>query len=63
MKKLTHEMQKRIEEERRKRGVMGGASGKMWCEVERELAGVGLGIGMGMGIGMGGVGAPPAYRQ
>ncbi|PUU84109.1 hypothetical protein B9Z19DRAFT_1071046, partial [Tuber borchii] len=25
MKKLTHEMQKRIEEERRKRGIMGGA--------------------------------------
>ncbi|KAG0634495.1 hypothetical protein HOY80DRAFT_928670 [Tuber brumale] len=66
MKKLAHEMQRRIEEERRKRGVMGGASGKLWCEVERELAGVGLGIGMGMGMGIGGVGgvgAPPAYRQ
>ncbi|RPB02052.1 hypothetical protein L873DRAFT_1673936 [Choiromyces venosus 120613-1] len=59
VKKLAHEMQKRIEEERMKRGVMGGANRKMWCEVERELAGVGLGIGMGMGMGM----APPAYRQ
>ncbi|CAZ85003.1 unnamed protein product [Tuber melanosporum] len=67
MKKLAHEMQKRIEEERRRRGVVGGASGKLWCEVERELAGVGLGagigVGMGMGMGIGGVGAPPAYRQ
>jgi distribution and morphology protein 34 len=51
MMKLAGEMQRRLEEERMKRGVSAG-SGKIWREVERELRDL-----------SGDPEAPPAYMQ
>jgi hypothetical protein len=51
MMKLAGEMQKGLDEERKKRGVTAG-SGKMWGEIERELRELARNPE-----------APPAYRQ